>query len=488
MHRMSFHLIIAVSLAGLIGIAWVGAINPPEEIALIRQRGEIVVATRIGASTYYREDGNPRGLEYDLAKGFADELGVKLRLRPVATLNEAFTQLDAGKVDVIAAGVYPTPEREQRFEFTEAYMQVYPKLVYRAGNPRPKGLSELEGKIEVLAESSHEPLARDIAGQHEDVESGSVVSSETKDLMYRVWREQTDYAITDSNKLTLNQHFYPELRAAFDIGEARGLAWVVQPDHGSLRQAANDYFQTLRDNRGLSRLIERYYGHLGRFDYVGTRTFMRHTTQRLPQYLAAFKEAAKANDLDWRLLAAIGYQESHWQKAAVSPTGVRGLMMLTRDTARLMNIEDRTDPFQSIDGGARFFARILKEMPENVEQPERTWFALAAYNVGPGHLEDARAITETRGGDPDTWADVKANLPLLAQPEWYKRTRHGKARGWEPVRYVENIRKYYQLLRRITDPGDPEIHAERAAKSEGRTEQGSDPAGWRFDASLESAL
>jgi len=260
---------------------------------------------------------------------------------------------------------------------------------------------------------------------------------------------------------------------------------MLLPSDDSLRQAADEYFRKLRDNRGLAQLMERYYGHLDRFDYVGTRTFMRHTTQRLPQYLDAFKKAGTENNVDWRLLAAIGYQESHWEKTAVSPTGVRGLMMLTRDTARLMNVANRTDPFQSIDGGARYFDRVRKELPESIEEPTRTWFALAAYNVGRGHLEDARVITETRGGDPDAWRDVKQNLPLLAQPEWYKRTRHGKARGWEPVRYVENIRKYYQLLRRVTESGEPAPDAVPASK---QPPKASDPAGWRFADSLESAL
>jgi membrane-bound lytic murein transglycosylase F len=485
MHRIGIHLIIAVSMLALTGIAWIGTIRPPDDVALIRQRGELVVATRVGPSTYYREDGEARGMEYDLAAGFAEKLGVRLRIRAVSTLNEAVTELDAGRVDLVAAGIAPTPKREERFDFTDAYMQVYPKLVYRQGTKRPKSLADIgDGRIEVLADSSHESLLKDATAEHPELNWHRFASAETKELLYRVWRGRSDYAITDSNKLTLNQHFYPELRAAFDVGEAHGLAWMLSPDDDTLRQAANDYLKELRDNRGLTRLMERYYGHLERFDYVGTKTLMRHTTQRLPQYLPLFKDAAANNGIDWRLLAAIGYQESHWEPSAVSPTGVRGIMMLTQATSRLLGVEDRTDPEQSIRGGARYFDEIRRRLPESIKEPARTWFALASYNVGLGHLEDARVITQKRGGDPDSWTDVKANLPLLSEKEWYTQTRHGKARGWEPVRYVENIRKYYQLLKRVTDAD--RMDPDKAPKKP--TRRASDPAGWRFNNNVESAL
>ncbi|MGD8839487.1 MAG: transglycosylase SLT domain-containing protein, partial [Gammaproteobacteria bacterium] len=166
----------------------------------------------------------------------------------------------------------------------------------------------------------------------------------------------------------------------------------------------------------------------------------------LPKYEPLFKEAGKKVGLDWRLLAAIGYQESLWNERAKSPTGVRGLMMLTQATARQMKVENRLDPVQSVRGGAEYIARVRKRVPKRIPEPDRTWFALAAYNVGLGHLEDARVITQGRGGNPDRWIDVKENLPLLARKKWYKNTRYGYARGWEPVKYVENIRQYFSYL------------------------------------------
>ncbi len=180
---------------------------------------------------------------------------------------------------------------------------------------------------------------------------------------------------------------------------------------------------------------------------MGTLVFRRHVAQRLPRYRAFFEKAAKKYKLDWRLLAAMGYQESHWDPKAISPTGVRGIMMLTLKTASDVGVENRLKPQSSIMGGAAYFSDIMRRMPSDINEPDRTWMALAAYNVGMGHLEDARIITQKRGKDPHRWFDVKQSLPLLAKRKWYKKTKHGYARGWEPLQYVENIRSYYDILR-----------------------------------------
>ncbi|MBT8143474.1 MAG: transglycosylase SLT domain-containing protein, partial [Gammaproteobacteria bacterium] len=194
------------------------------------------------------------------------------------------------------------------------------------------------------------------------------------------------------------------------------------------------------------RTLDKYYGYRGEFDYVGTRRFLRHVESRLPQYQEMFDEAAERVDVDWKLLAAVGYQESHWNPDAVSPTGVRGLMMLTRATAGQLGIENRRDPEASISGGARYLVRVRSKIPERIPEPDRTYMALAAYNVGFGHLEDARVLTQRFGKDPDLWKDVREHLPLLAQRKYYTTVRRGYARGWEPVLYVDNIRRYYDLL------------------------------------------
>jgi membrane-bound lytic murein transglycosylase F len=210
----------------------------------------------------------------------------------------------------------------------------------------------------------------------------------------------------------------------------------------------------------LAQVHDRYYGYTKKFDYVGTRNFIRHFENRLPRYREMFENAGEEWGVDWRLLAAIGYQESHWRSQAVSPTGVRGIMMLTLDTAAYLGLDDRLDPKTSIFGGAQFYARQTERVADSVPEPDRTWMALAAYNVGFNHIKDARTIVEIQGGDPDTWVDMSDALPLLSQRKWYSQLPFGYARGWEPVLYVNNIRAYYNILKWLTEKEEPNSPSE----------------------------
>lgn len=448
-----FHLAIAVVLAALLTMAWVGRVHAPSRLQQIRERGELVVATRIGPATYYDSSDGPRGLEYGLVKGFAAKLGVKLKMRPAESMQELATLLDAGAVDLVAAGIGPSPRRLERFTFAAPYMTVNPEIVYRRGTPEPENLGDIAGhSLEVIAGSALEQLLASKRSEYPSLTWHALQGQTSEELLYRVWSGRADYALTDSNKLLLNQHFYPELQVAFKLGSPRKLAWMLRPGDDELLGAADDYIAAAHRNGRLDALVEQYYGHLGKFDYVGTRRFMRDVADLLPKYRKVFAAAAKETGMDWRLLAAIGYQESHWDPHAESPTGVRGVMMLTQDAATDVGVDNRLDAKQSIRGGADYLAGLRTRIPDDVAEPVRTWFALAAYNVGLGHLEDARVITQMQGGDPDSWAAVKKRLPLLSQRKWYSKVDHGYARGWEPVRYVENIRKYYQLLVRVTEP------------------------------------
>jgi len=239
---------------------------------------------------------------------------------------------------------------------------------------------------------------------------------------------------------------------AFDLGEAEQVAWALsrQPGDHSLRERVNGYFAQIEAEGVLAGIFRRYLEPVQEYDYVSTRAFVNHFDSRLPMYRSYFVEAARETGQDWRLLAAVGYQESHWNPQAVSPTGVRGIMMLTQRTATALDVDDRVDPYQSIMGGARYLSMMRERIPERIDEPDRTWLALAAYNIGWGHLEDARILTEINDGNPDSWEDVRAHLPLLTQRKWYSRVRRGFARGWQPVHYVDNIQRYYSILQWMT--------------------------------------
>jgi membrane-bound lytic murein transglycosylase F len=259
----------------------------------------------------------------------------------------------------------------------------------------------------------------------------------------------TELTISDSNIFAIHRQFSPELRVAFDLGEPENLAWAFPlSEDDSLYREAAQFIEAQRASGELSHLIERYYGAASRFNPINVAAFLQKIETDLPRLKPVFEEAAQRYQLDWRLLAAMSYQESYWNPNAISPTGVRGIMMLTETTAQHLGIADRLDVRQSVHGGGAYLRSLKDRLPERIPEPDRSWMALAAYNVGIYHLEDARIITQKQGADPDKWNDVKERLPLLAKATWYTKTKHGYARGYEPVQLVNRVRTYYEVLKK----------------------------------------
>ena len=418
----------------------------------IKNKGQLVVVTRNSPTTYFESADGPTGLEYEMVKMFANELGVELTLVIPDSLSDLLNKISSNAIHIAAAGLTITKDREKIFRFGPAYQEITEQLIYNVTNKRPKNLSRLDGTLEVVANSSHEERLKYLKVLTKDLSWKSNHEVESEELLQMVSDNMIEYTIADSNELALHQRFLINLRVAFDISEPQHLAWALpKTDDNSLFLEVHKFFKKIKANGKLTRLIERNYGHVEDFDYVGTKIFMRHIEKRLSKYQAFFENAAKEQDVDWRLIAAMGYQESHWNPGAMSPTGVRGIMMLTLKTAKEMNIKNRLDPESSISGGAKYFKKTLDRMDKNITEPDRTWMAMAAYNIGYGHMQDAREITGKLKKNPSLWVDVKQALPLLAKSKWYKQTRYGYARGWEPVRYVENIRSYYDILKWVDE-------------------------------------
>ena len=424
----------------------------PSVLEQVQQQNELIVITRNGPTTFYEGPAGSTGFEYELASLFADYIGVELRMLVPPSFSDILPLTALGDAHFAAAGLTITEKRKKKVRFGPVYQEITPQLVYRSGSTRPKTLADLDGTLEIVKGSSHEERLVTLKKEYPDLSWQANDQQSSEELLVLVWQQLIEYTIADSNELSVNRHFYPELKPAFDINTPEPLAWAFpHSDDNSLFNTAIVFFKKIKSNGILDGMIERYYAHIEDFDYVGTRRYQAHVEQRLPLYKDTFIEAANEVDMDWRLLAAVGYQESHWDPDAVSPTGVRGLMMLTKDAAKDMDVSDRSDPEQSIRGGARYLANMIQRIPERIPEPDRTWLALAAYNVGLGHLEDARILTQKNKGDFDRWVDVKENLPLLSKKKWFQQTRYGYARGREPVRYVENVRTYYDILVWLTE-------------------------------------
>jgi membrane-bound lytic murein transglycosylase F len=446
-------------LTGLLALLACGLLGTctarPGVLAQVRALGVLLVATRNSPTAYYYGAHGPEGPEYDLASRFARELGVPVRFVTLPTPAAVLEAVRSGRVHLGAAGLSISRAWAEDVAFSRPYQRVKLHLIHRRGQPRPERLDALGARtLEVVAGSSHEQALAELAREIPSLHYGTTPGVDTLDLLDRVWAGDLDTTIADRNEFLLTRNVHPELRIAFNLPHPSELAWALPKGDPGLAARVDAFLASVEED--MPALVQRYYAPDERFDYAGARQLVRDVQERLPPLRPSFEASAREFGEDWRVLAAIGYQESRWDPQAVSPTGVRGVMMLTAETADALGIADRADPAQSIRGGAGYLRQMRDAMPSRIPEPDRTWLALAAYNIGYGHLEDARVLAQTHGKDPDSWQDVRDFLPLLAQERFYVNLKRGYARGWEAARFVDNIRSYLEVLEWTQpEPGAP---------------------------------
>lgn len=414
----------------------------------VQALGILRVATFNSPTTYYVGAAGPMGFEYDVSRAFAHALGLDVEILVAESPGEVLQLVRSGRAH-LGAGISVTPAAEKLARFTPPLRSTALQFVYRSGRPRPKTLYDLDAPLVIPTDSAAAQTLRELARINPKLVWQETEDYGSEELLFRVANADAEYTIAPSDLVAINQRYYPQLRVAFTLTDYQSVAWAFAPGDPTLVAQAERFLHEL-DPRVLTQVRDRYFGHVSRVGHYGAIALATHTQTRLPRYRKAFEQAAERYSLDWRLLAAVGYQESLWDPSAVSPTGVRGLMQITTDTAEFLNIADRLDPVQSIHGAARYLHNIHGRLPPEIPEPDRTWMTLAAYNVGVGHLLDAREITQRLGGDPNRWVEVRSHLPLLTQSKWHRTTRHGYARGHEAVTYVGNIRSYYDMLNWLT--------------------------------------
>ncbi|MGO1298394.1 MAG: membrane-bound lytic murein transglycosylase MltF [Vibrio sp.] len=432
--------------------------EPKSELDQIRERGVLRVGTLNNQLSYYIGPDGPAGLDYELTREFARELGVKLEIKPAYRLANLFPALKNGEIDIIAAGLSQSEQRLKHYRAGPAYYYVSQQLIYQKGEWRPRNIKQLidhqarldagnnkASLIHVVKDTHFEKTLEDIQHRYPNFHFKVDKSSDINDLLRQVSKSDVAYTVADSVQVSLAQRVYPDLAVAFEMTEDQPISWFMRrSDDESLYALMIEFFGDLKQSGYLASIEEKYIGHIGTFDYVDTRAFIRALDSRLPRWAPLFKKYS--GDFDWRLIAAVAYQESHWNPRAKSPTGVRGMMMLTLPTARSVGVRNRLSPEQSIRGGVKYLDRMVSRIPDSISHHEKIWFALASYNVGYGHMMDARRLTREQGGDPNSWGDVKDRLPQLRQKKYFSHTTYGYARGDEALAYVENIRRYYQSI------------------------------------------
>ena len=441
-------------LAALVLLAWLAACRPGP-VSTPETGGELVVLTRNSPTTYYLDaDGQAAGFEHDLVAAFARREGWTVRYIVADSLDDLFRKMARGRAHLAAAGLTASDERRARMRFGPTYGQIKEWVVCRQGAGAPASLKDLAGlRLEVVAGSSHvEGLKLRRVGMP-SLKWVEMRTADPEELLERVEIGLADCTVMDSDSLDVARNFHPGLRQSFLLESAQPQAWVLGAgtDMDMSRRLAG-FFRDMEDTGELARLRERYFGHVNRLQEADVIGILEKRGTLLRDLREIFLDAQAETGLDWRLLAAVAYQESQWDAHAVSGTGVRGLMMLTEDTADHLGVKDRLDPRESILGGARYLNLLKADLPPTVPEPDRTWIALAAYNVGQGHLNDARALASRLGRNPDAWTDMKATLPLLARGSHTAGLKYGFARGGEARAFAENVRIYYDILRKYEKP------------------------------------
>lgn len=418
----------------------------PKTTALqqVQERGELVMTGISGPTTFYQGSAGARGLQYELARLFAEELEVKLVLKDAGSTNGVLDAIRYNQTDIAITGLASDDPRLSRLRTAAPYMAVSEQLIQRLDKPLPASFDDIgNARIGVVAGSSEAQRLRSMTRWRSDIQVVELEGVDPLALIERVDSGDLDYVALNSNEFDARRALFPNVGVSLNLQDVSELAWAfLKTRDQSLYAAAQAFLAKKQADGSLGRLVA-FYSQGDTFDPYSVRSFQRDVAQRLPRYQSLFEKSAERHGMDWRLLAAIAYQESRWQPAAISPTGVQGMMMLTANTAAHMGVEDRTNVPQSIRGGAAYYQQILNDLPPSVREPDRTWMALAAYNMGPAHVDRARAHALKAGDNADKWLVVSQHLRTMAQEA--RRSGRNIPVG-QALIYVQQVRRYYDSL------------------------------------------
>ncbi|HKK71989.1 MAG TPA: transporter substrate-binding domain-containing protein [Candidatus Krumholzibacteria bacterium] len=427
-----------------------------EDLSALRERGHLRMITRNNAATYFLWRGQLMGFEYELAKKFAADQGLRLEVVVAPSHDDLLPMLRAGEGDFAAAFLTPTDERRDAgVAFSRPYHWASEVLVGRRGEAAIDSIADLGGRTVTVRRSSaywtHLEALRDSTGIDFELRAAPA-DMETEAILHAVGEGEIDLTVADSHLLELEMTIRDDIAGLLTLGEPQGHAWAVHPDNRELLAAIDAYFD--QQVRGLFYNM-RYTKYFERVRHLSDGGAELRGDGSISPYDDLVRRTAEAHGFDWRLVVAQMYQESRFDPDAESWAGARGLMQVLPRTAQELGIDDLHDPEKSIEAGLRYLEWVRERFPASLDPAERMWFTLAGYNAGHGHVRDARRLARRLGYDPDRWlGHVEHAMLKLSEPEHANRARHGFVRGREPVQYVRSIRDryraYVELLRNGT--------------------------------------
>jgi membrane-bound lytic murein transglycosylase F len=442
---------------------------PPVSLDLtkILERGYINAAVNYSSATYFVYRGELMGFEYELLKRLENYFNIKVNIIVQPSIEESMTMLNKGEVDIIAFPLTITKERKKVIAFTNHYISQMQVLVQRKPeNWRDMKLHEIdktlirdqveliEKEIHVLNHSSYidalESLSDQIGGLINIIEDDPSV--DTDQLIKNVADGKYKYTISDENIAKVNNAYYPILDIETPVSFPRRIAWAVRLNSPHLLDTLNYGIDLLKKTGTIKIIYDKYCNSSRKAREIAKSDYSSFSGGNLSPYDELIKLYAKKLLWDWRLLAAMVYQESKFDPKTTSWAGAKGLLQMMPATAREQGVEDRANPEQNLRGGAKYLLWLEKQWQPRVEDPnEQLKLVLASYNVGIGHVYDACALTEKFGGDPAKWRDVRENLLKLSNRKYYSDpvVKVGYARGSEPVNYVDEILLRYERYKQL---------------------------------------
>ncbi len=425
-----------------------GCSKESSKLKQIKSNGILRIALVADPPHYFPNKVKERGYDFELVSHYATSIDVELEIIKTNTSNEIIFLLNQGKVDIGILGSSPEFDQKNIKNVVAYNNSKWYVIGSRANRQLPKSIDSIEPNTMIVADESNASfILHSIKEDYPSLLWDELKNTNVRGILEKINENHSKISIISEDIYAYYQYLFPETKKIFVLPIKYPSRWLVKNNNNlSFLYSINSFFNKYKQNGKLEKIGKTYYEHLNAFDYIDIRYYLKRINKKLPKYKKYFIEAAKNSALDARIIAAVSYQESHWNRKARSPTGVRGMMMLTLDTAKRVGVKNRLNAEQSILGGAKYLKILYESLSDTIKEPDRLWFTLAAYNIGLGHVEDARTITKSQGDNPNSWIDVEKHIPKLSQKKWYKKTKYGFARGHEPIEFVKRVRRYYDIL------------------------------------------
>lgn len=420
------------------------------DLAEIRRRGTLRVITRNNSRSYFLYRGTEAGFHYELAKLFAKELGVRLEIVVPTANRDVIPYLLEGRGDIVMSGLSLEAPRIDRVLTTRAYMETPLVLVTGKKFHNENGWGELSGKtVSVRSSSSSFRRLRKLPARY--AEASFVLkavreSLEPEDILDLVEEGESDVAVVEKRVADIELVHRPNLKIAYTMpGALVRSTFATRRKSPALHRAADKFLKSHHRDTVFNILYKRYHKNTKRAAAVRKEEFRLDRQGKISPWDDILRAEADKSELDWRLVAAQVYQESRFVPTAESDFGAQGLMQIMPATARSLGLSDPFDPRESVKAGTKYLRQMMAHYAHIPRLDDRISFALAAYNVGMGHVDDAVIIAEEAGLAGDRWfGNVESAMLSLSKPRVYQDAKYGYARGEEPVKYVAEIRERYK--------------------------------------------